>query len=464
VKEIKFSVQESQDIRRRFLGIVWGLSLIFFDIGDDTTLNRGLPWFFSMISFALAVYLIFQPKKNWVWLSLGIVVPLQVLAQLPIVKNHSVFFAAFAVAVAVSYLTNRFSRKSQTEDWVTRSESFLRLVFFVGYGAAAISKLNSGFFDYTISCANSMALEELGWLPFASVFKDFTWLPFAIAGTELFVFFGLMFKISRPWALMVGALFHFAISLNVSSAAIAFNPALYAMFCLFLPNEASNWLTVKWREFSYRLGKSSRQTLAGFLVLALAIAFIFFKFVPMGPYMLWPSFLLRLVFSVAIVTTLVLGAFRFRDNRLAGATVSMPSILAGLTIAIIALNAASPYLGGKTGATFTMFSNLRVEGGKSNHFFLPRLPIETMQDDLVTILDSSNKSLKSFKESQTQITYFTLQQILAHSPSDSVTYLRKGVTETIDKVSESDLLADYDPFLGAVLHYRVVPEKGTCAW
>jgi len=43
----------------------------------------------------------------------------------------------------------------------------------------------------------------------------------------------------------------------------------------------------------------------------------------------------------------------------------------GLVVAIALFNAACPYLGLKTKYTFTMFSNLVVEGGRSNHFLWP---------------------------------------------------------------------------------------------
>ena len=47
------------------------------------------------------------------------------------------------------------------------------------------------------------------------------------------------------------------------------------------------------------------------------------------------------------------------------------AVVAWLAAGLAGLNALAPYLGLKTVATWTMFSNLRVEGGRTNHMFIP---------------------------------------------------------------------------------------------
>lgn len=450
------------DLRKSFLGTIWGISLILYEIGDDSAMGKGWSWPASMLVFALASILIFKPKKDWVWLILGFAVPIQILLQLPMIKNHAAFFAVFSVAIAVSYLTSKFSRKNPTNNWLERNEPFLRVIFLLGYGAAAISKLNTGFFDYTISCANSLAVEVFTWLPFQIPFTTFAWLPYLVAATELFVFIGLIFKVTRPWAIALAAVFHLALSLNPTSAAIAFNPALYSMLVLFLNPSATQTLTFKFREFTHHRNRLT--SIALLSSIALLATFIFFKLFPLAKYMMIPSFTLRILYSLAMVVILIYGSLKFRKSELETRGLAIPSFFAAITVAVIVLNAASPYLGGKTGATFTMFSNLRVEGGKSNHFFIPRLPVESAQDDLVEIKDSTNKTLKAISDHKELITWITFQQVVASSPAGSVTYVRNGKEVTEPDLSQSDILVSYDPFWGSILHYRVVPIAGTCAW
>merc|ERR1712113_392661 len=56
-----------------------------------------------------------------------------------------------------------------------------------------------------------------------------------------------------------------------------------------------------------------------------------------------------------------------------GATVPSNFVdqVARITVICAVLNGASPYLGLKTQYTWSLFSNLRVEDGVSNHLFIP---------------------------------------------------------------------------------------------
>lgn len=463
MKEIKFSAQETLLNRKWLFGVIWGWSLVFFETGDDSVMGIQGAWQISMAVMVLCILMIFNPQKNWIWLALGLLVPIQTLFELPMLKNHAVFFGAFGVAVAVAYLTNRFSKRRSAE-WFDQNEPFFRVIFFLGYGAAAIAKLNSGFFDYRVSCANSLAMDVYDWLPFAIPFREMAFLPSLVAITELFIFIGLMFHKIRPWAVIIAALFHFALSLNATSAAIAFNPTLYSMLILFLPKEATDYFVVKWGQIKHKLGKTGTRSLSIGAIVFISALLAFFKFQPAGPFMSLPSFIPRLAYSTVMVAILIIGAWKFRNRALGAKLASVPNLMAGLTVFIIVLNAASPYLGGKTVSTFTMFSNLRVEGGVSNHFFIPRLPVKSLQDDLVAVLQTSNRELDIYRQRLEFITFTTMQHALVNSPNASVIYVRNGQTIKVPKVSDSDIMDGYDPFWGSIFGYRAMPSNGGCAW
>ena len=67
------------------------------------------------------------------------------------------------------------------------------------------------------------------------------------------------------------------------------------------------------------------------------------------------------------------------------------------TLAIAIALGCSPYLGGRTHASWTMYSNLRLEGSVSNHFFCgPRMQVFGCLRETCTVLDSTDPSIRNF--------------------------------------------------------------------
>jgi hypothetical protein len=90
--------------------------------------------------------------------------------------------------------------------------------------------------------------------------------------------------------------------------------------------------------------------------------------------------------------------------------------------ALLVVNGLGPYLGYKTIATFGMFSNLRTEGGATNHLLLPPAPPDSLENDLIEIADSSSPRLRSFGRHGVRVSYFELRRLLGGRDSvpDSV--------------------------------------------
>eukprot|EP00747_Dinoflagellata_sp_TGD_P102936 gnl/TRDRNA2_/TRDRNA2_168801_c0_seq1.p1 gnl/TRDRNA2_/TRDRNA2_168801_c0~~gnl/TRDRNA2_/TRDRNA2_168801_c0_seq1.p1 ORF type:complete len:478 (+),score=28.88 gnl/TRDRNA2_/TRDRNA2_168801_c0_seq1:121-1554(+) len=76
---------------------------------------------------------------------------------------------------------------------------------------------------------------------------------------------------------------------------------------------------------------------------------------------------------------------------------SLLSVVAWLTIACGVLLGASPYLGLRTHATWSMFSNLRLEGSQSNHLIIPAWtqPFSFLRD-VVVVLESDDPGIARF--------------------------------------------------------------------
>ena len=458
-----FSPQESIQNRKAVLGTILGIAVLVYEFGDRPNVDTPLTAILAFISFVFATLLILRPQRNLFWAGTAAGLTAQIVSVIPMINNHSTLFAALGVALLVSLASNRFSPKGDIQNWFARSEPFLRLVFLMGYGSAAIAKLNAGFFDSTVSCANSMAKEVYAWFPLILPIFDWTVLPYIVAAAELFVFVGLIFKVTRPWAISIAVLFHFALSLNLSSAALAFNPALFATLPLFLTQKATDNLVVVGRTIQNRITRHLRSFQIG-VVAFIVIAYAFFFLVPLSNLQYYSRFLITTIFSLTMIAILIGSSLGWRKESLSDRLTKVPGILAWVTVAVLALNSASPYLGGKTGSTFTMYSNLKVEGGVSNHFLIPRLPIKTQQDDLVEIKYSSHQKLMSFKENGEKVNWLVLQQLAKKLPDASVSYVRDGKTYQVAHMGEDPALMNMDPIAGNLFWYRYVPDDGRCEW
>ena len=458
-----FSPQESVQNRKTVLGTILGIAVLVYEFGDRPNVYTPLTAILAFISFVFATLLILRPQKNLFWAGTAAALTGQIVSVIPMINNHSTLFAALGVTILVSLASNRFLPKGDIGNWFARSEPFLRLVFLMGYGSAAISKLNSGFFDSTISCANSMAKEVYAWFPMILPLFDWSGLPYIVAATELFVFLGLIFKVTRPWAISIAVLFHFALSLNLTSAALAFNPALFATLPLFLTQQATDNLVVVGRTIQNRITRNLKSFQIG-VIAFVVIGYIFFFLIPLGSMQYYTRFLVTTFFSLIMIAVLIGSALGWRKVALSDRLTGVPGVLAWVTVAVLALNSASPYLGGKTGSTFTMYSNLKVEGGVSNHFFIPRLPIKTPQDDLVEIKYSSHQKLMSFKANGEKVNWLVLQQLAKKLPDESVAYVRNGKTYQVAHMGEDKALMNMDPIAGTLFWYRYVPDDGRCEW
>jgi hypothetical protein len=118
-----------------------------------------------------------------------------------------------------------------------------------------------------------------------------------------------------------------------------------------------------------------------------------------------------------------------------------------------------------------MFSNLRTEGGTSNHLII-RHPyyLADYQTDLVEIKDSSDPRLTAFKEKGYSIPYFELRRYMSANQipaGDSIglEYVRKGSDKSVSAPGDDPELFEPDNYLlRKLLSFRPVPpgETGVC--
>jgi hypothetical protein len=100
---------------------------------------------------------------------------------------------------------------------------------------------------------------------------------------------------------------------------------------------------------------------------------------------------------------------------------------------LVFANGLMPYVGLKTETSWAMFSNLRTEGGVSNHWLIPPgAQVFDYQDDLVEIVSSSNGDLQALTDERQLVPYFELRR----RPEAAVTYLRNGVEHSFSRIAD----------------------------
>ncbi len=141
---------------------------------------------------------------------------------------------------------------------------------------------------------------------------------------------------------------------------------------------------------------------------------------------------------------------------------------------LVVLNGMSPYLGLRTVPAFSMFSNLRTEGGITNHLFMPAtaLRVASYQEDLVTILAVEDHGLRRFAR-RPRRTFFDLQRIvqkmaLEQGKTDIAISFRRGGRRVVLRNAERDpdLMAGNPWLERKLLRFRAVPisRRRECSW
>jgi len=356
--------------------------------------------------------------------------------DLPQVGDHLLLVLVTSVAVLGWTATRRWRgrRVDGTSLWAVLAP-FLRAQVVLLYAAAALAKLNTGFLDPAVSCAAGMA-KQAAWL---GPWLDGGWHElFAIYGTvaiEASLPLLLIVRRTRPAALALGGAFHVVLALagNVPFSALAL-----ALYVAFLPETTPARLRAL-QVRRPRLGLAARALLRGArspLALPAAVAvWLAGAASSLGPGAyggpVGDGVRIAVVGGILGAGAMLLAAFApamgSRGRRRSAPARGRLHPAFALALLLLALNAASPYLGLKTEASFAMFSNLQTEPGHWNHVLLPEdLRIFGAQDDLVRIVSSSDFGLERRSRANTVMVRVELERYLRSHPRASAWVLPAG--------------------------------------
>ncbi|MCC5953868.1 MAG: hypothetical protein JJU45_17375 [Acidimicrobiia bacterium] len=406
--------------------------------------------------------------------------------QVPFVANHWLI-AAFVNAGIVVAFGARIVRGVRGSHGtgaplLVDFAGYGRVVFLVSYAAAALAKLNESFFDPAVSCARTTlepVAEAFGFAVPDAGTSAATALVWSVAAIELVIPVLLLIPAARPWGVALAVVFHTALAATPIVLVMDFTAYLAALLVLFLPvgtarrlSELSGGATrpTRWDGAVAWCRSMSRRPPIRLVALAVLAGLVLGRGAVFGGAawvgLTWMAILLYgAVLVAAMVVVLRRLPPRAQREGLPGAG-SRVSIGQWLLVGLLVLNAASPYMGGKTTSSFTMFSNLVTQQGQANHFFIPRVELWTGQDQLLKVLESSNEALQEVADDDLLITRHELRRQLSADPTASVVFVEDGERVELDVAAERVDLVTMSWAARTFVHHRSVPADGviTCTW
>ncbi len=462
--------------RQAVFGFFWGLAHFIDEFRQPSYIvTEGIEALMHATVFVLAVALMYKPSSTIRLFAMSATSLTVGIMQMPITPNHNMIYFMVDTAVVVSIMVFVWFTKKPMDNWFAHVEPFLRLGLLITYGSATLAKLNSAWFDPELSCATDLPSDEFSWIPAftqslfgAPLVIDWQsiWiLPHAIGGAEFLIFLLPLFARTRPYVIPFAVVFHISLSLTPVSNGLGFSFLLFALLAMYLPDDAVSRLHNEGNKFMARVKAKGRLPLIayGFFAFSVYIGFQSFLNPQGGEQDFWRY--LPALFALSLFGGLIsLLSLRYRNSEQTRPAVAVRHWSQWILLGVIVLNSMSPYLGLKTYATMTMFSNLQVENGKTNHLIFPRAPWDAPADDTVEILSTNNQKLASYAARDYLVTYHELRRELSETPAASISFIRDGMTYTYDQAMENPELVTRDPIWHQLIGFRPIPPTAECLW
>jgi hypothetical protein len=410
--------------RLAIFAALWAASILF-----DLASNHA--WSGNALLAVLAAWTLLQPAGVLPLAALAAGHVLTFVRAAPFVSNHTLFAvmvdAALLAAIAVSMTRHRRLRVDVGEIFDTWAPA-VRAAVIVLYVFVVFHKLNADFFNPAVSCGTAFygaQIERFAFLPhtaWAGVLS-----LYAAIVTEAAIPVLLSVRRTRNVGVLVAAAFHWMLAVNPRDAFYNFSSMLFAVFFLFAAaGPVSAWLA---RIDTRHVTRTSRAFMLIVAACAIVQAWTRRASGSVDPFLLlWAVYGLGLMAAFAWV---VRGRWTESAPRTDVFALPAPALIV-LPI-VVALNGVSPYVGFKTELSWAMFSNLRTDAARSNHFVVPAAwRMNGDEDDLVAIVASSDRGLAQVGQRGDLIPYFELRR----HPDASITYVQHGIIHTFAHVRD----------------------------
>lgn len=515
-----------------FTGFVWWLAVAVFAhhfvCAGDALLLTGpfmtgptdhLPFVaaFQLIPMGLSVLVLFRPANVRLLFAFVTTNLLLIALEGGTIVNHWIVEGLMMALVLVIFGSEWIARRRFPDTLAGfREKSFATIRYFsiILFFWAAFHKFNTDFFDPERSCAAEHYL-NLGWV-FGRL-PDPLWLrqilPFVVVCVELTYALLLLVPRTRLLGVLLALPFHFAMGLN---GWVMFGTMFTAFYACFVPDDF-------WRFFSSARGPRLVRGYLSWVSVAIYVGFAaitvavlvnpsivsnralvdeasaglwggtLFHFPPriVGSFVIDAhSFVIGIgivafqLFLALIVPCYAYWYFFVRKRATTSAETS--EFRRWWQIAAVVLmvaNGVMPYLGFRTAAVFSMFSNLKTEGPVSNHFFVPKsTQVWDEQDKLIHIrtldmpasparrtrslyyLERVGKlGVRIVRAEFHRHVYYMCKEFVDGPPIRMSYEIDGRLVQENDLCKNKSLTDEYNPMLGGVLFFKLVNEVG-CPW
>jgi len=434
--------------------VLWAVGMLFHTVVFDKI------WVYPALWIA-ALLVLFRPSSLPRFLFLAAAQVHAAFDQAPAYPNHWFLAMCMNASVLLAYVLLAWERRSWA---VTLRELFaafapvMRVLLLILYFFATFAKLNYGYFDPATSCAVEELRSVLGGFPGLADLPALQWFGIVgSVGTEAAIFVLLLVPRFRVAGIVLGCLFHLMLSMNVYHAFVSI---LFAQFFLFTPESFPHEGLTSARgaldrlprlppQWQGRLPAIGRGVACGAIAVLAVIgenpwlrdSTLAYYRIQRALFYLWAPSLFAFFVLVQVAPP--------RSRDFAGFGLRIPRAALAVIPLLVVLNGAAPYLGIKTEGSFAMFSNLRTEGGESNHLVVRETLSLAGWDDLVTVEKPMPRRIRRMQERGQHLTFYSLRSRASRRRfrNAPIRYVRFGTEHHVGRIHDDPEIGRPYPFL-----------------
>jgi len=413
----------------RVLSLLWAVAVVVSLHSSANWLRDLTHQWSSLVAFIAALWLLCKPTSHRL-LQVSIVTYLILaVAIMPNIPNHRMVLVFAGIALLVGTLRRADSPKVLAN---------LRWLTVIVYLFAALAKCNVDYLNSGTSCATlflseSLKLHALRPLDAAAPTAGVSWAGWWSLLAEVGLVALLIPLKTRSLGVVAGIAFHLFLATHYIKYFANFSAVMLLLLSSWLSEEQCRKLVTK--HLAPRNGiLIAWAGLFAAVLIAHACGFISLGTWVLLRYAVWSVFA---VFVLLVVTKSV----RAASSAEGYSRLTAPS---AVLISLALLNGISPYVGIKTRSGFSMYSNLRIEPGHSNHLVAPpSIDVFGYLSDTVRIVSTSDKTFaKLTPQSSERLPYISLCAYLARMDDGArelqseVSYERNGEVTTRNRGQE----------------------------
>lgn len=424
------------NLQFKIFALLWAIATLFH-MAHSSTFDSQLNLAFLTLA---AFWLVFRPSLP-AFVALMILQVFDAVFRMPVTTNHWLFAAFVNLTVlqvlVMEMLQNKTFRISE-EHFFKRFSPIVRLEVVVLYFFAVFHKLNEGFFTPATSCASYLLkaqnLDE--YIPLHEGFYAVNAYVTLIIEASIPTL--LCFRKTRYMGALAGIFFHSVLSYSTYNAFYDFSSVMFACYFLFFSNIFSkkvfniyqnikSRLALYFKTFTIEKLVYAAAIVAGGLAIIYALNKRLDTFRTVNLYFFWTAYSLGLT---AVLLSVILSR---KSTVMEDKSIAWPRGTLILMPLVVFINGIMPYMGLKTENSYAMFSNLRTEGGISNHFIIPvKTQIFDYQKEWVEIISSTDPVLAQFATEKKALVLFEFRNYVNDRRPAKVEYLLNGVRKDFD--------------------------------